>query len=199
MIDIKIPQRTRVTRIYSSISAGGAADNRVHQRRLKTIRTKGNRNDEKALSCSRLGGRQPTRLSDDEKRLGKTLKKNIKLTEDELAAVNTKKGLLKLLTSKNINVNKAIIKLRYEQQLELLQMELVKLQRDIQLNGRRVAIIFEGLDAAGKGGSIRRFIEHLNPRSARVVALPKPTEVQKGNGISALCGGASGPRGNRLL
>jgi len=57
---------------------------------------------------------------------------------------------------------------------------MVKLQRDVQLNRRRVAIIFEGRDAAGKGGTIRRFIEHLNPRSARVVALPKPTEVQQG-------------------
>ncbi|MGR9089314.1 MAG: polyphosphate kinase 2 [Gammaproteobacteria bacterium] len=85
-----------------------------------------------------------------------------------------------LLMSKNVNVEKALVKLRYEQQLELLQMELVKLQRTVQLTGRRVAIIFEGRDAAGKGGSIRRFIEHLNPRSARVVALPKPTETQKG-------------------
>lgn len=123
---------------------------------------------------------QATRLTQDEKRLGKTLKKNVKLTAEELATVNTKKGLIKLLSSKNINVDKALIKLRYEQQLELLQMELVKLQRDVQLNGRRVAIIFEGRDAAGKGGSIRRFMEHLNPRSARVVALPKPTKLQKG-------------------
>ena len=57
---------------------------------------------------------------------------------------------------------------------------MVKLQRDVQINKRRVAIIYEGRDAAGKGGTIRRFIEHLNPRSARVVALPKPTEEQQG-------------------
>ncbi len=122
----------------------------------------------------------PTHLTQDEKRLGKTLKKSLKLTAEELAALNTKKGLIKLLMSKNVNVDKALVKLRYEQQLELLQMELVKLQRAVQLTGRRVAIIFEGRDAAGKGGSIRRFIEHLNPRSARVVALPKPTESQQG-------------------
>ncbi len=73
-----------------------------------------------------------------------------------------------------------LYELRYEEELEKLQIELVKLQRDVQLNGRRVAIIVEGRDAAGKGGSIRRFIEHLNPRSARVVALPKPTEMEKG-------------------
>ena len=121
-----------------------------------------------------------TRLTQEEKILGKTLKKAVSLSIDELAAINTKKGLLQLLDTKNINVEKALIKLRYEQELEQLQMELVKLQRSVQLEGRRVAIICEGRDAAGKGGTIRRFIEHLNPRSTRIVALPKPTEVQKG-------------------
>ena len=119
-------------------------------------------------------------LTQEEKRMGKTLKKNVKLSEEELAEVNSKKGLLKLLSTKNVNVEKALIKLQYEQELERLQIEFVKLQRSVQQEGRRVAIIFEGRDAAGKGGTIRRFIEHLNPRSARVVALPKPTEVQKG-------------------
>ncbi len=119
-------------------------------------------------------------LTPQEKILGKTLKKNVQLSNDELTAISTKEGLAQLLATKNVNVNKALIKLRYEQELEKLQIELVKLQRSVQLEGRRVAIIFEGRDAAGKGGTIRRFIEHLNPRSARVVALPKPTEVQKG-------------------
>ena len=119
-------------------------------------------------------------LTSEEKFVGKTLKKEVKLSQEELEQINSKKGLLQLLSSKNINAKKALVKLRYEQELEKLQVELVKLQRDVQLNGRRIAIIFEGRDAAGKGGTIRRFIEHLNPRSARVVALPKPTELQKG-------------------
>lgn len=59
-------------------------------------------------------------------------------------------------------------------------MELVKLQQWVSKNKKRVAIIFEGRDAAGKGGNIRRFTEHLNPRSMRVVALSKPTEVERG-------------------
>jgi polyphosphate kinase 2 len=118
-------------------------------------------------------------LSNDEKLVGKTLKK-IKLSEEELMQVNSRKGLLKLLKTKHIDAHKALVKLRYEQELEQLQIEMVKLQRDVQINGRRVAIIFEGRDAAGKGGTIRRFMEHLNPRSARVVALNKPTEVEKG-------------------
>ena len=125
-------------------------------------------------------GPGPTALTEEEKIVGKTLKKSYSLTEAELATVNSKKGLLQLLSTKNVDVNKALVKLRYEQELQKLQIELVKLQRDVQINGRRVAIIFEGRDAAGKGGTIRRFIEHLNPRSARIVALPKPTEVQKG-------------------
>jgi len=120
------------------------------------------------------------KLTSDEKNLGRALKNSVQLSPEELASVNTKKGLLKLLGTKNINVEKALVKLRYEQELQKLQMELVKLQRSVQLNGRRVAIIFEGRDAAGKGGSIRRFNEHLNPRSARIVALPKPTDLQKG-------------------
>jgi len=119
-------------------------------------------------------------LTQQEKVIGRTLKKSVQLTEDELRAVNTRKGLSQLLSTKNVNIKKALTKLRYEQELERLQIELVKLQRSVQLEKRRVAILFEGRDAAGKGGSIRRFIEHLNPRSARVVALPKPSEIQQG-------------------
>ena len=102
------------------------------------------------------------------------------LTEEELIGLTSRRGLLQLLKSKNIDAKKAMKVLRYEAELRLLQIELVKLQRDVQLSERRVAIIFEGRDAAGKGGAIRRFIEYLNPRSLRVVALPKPTEVEKG-------------------
>jgi len=64
--------------------------------------------------------------------------------------------------------------------LHELQSELVNLQKWVARNKMRVAIIFEGRDAAGKGGAIKRFKEHLNPRSSRVVALTKPTEVEKG-------------------
>ena len=102
------------------------------------------------------------------------------LTQEDLMSLTSKKGLLQLLKSKNISVKAALRILDYEAELRQLQIELVKLQRDVQLKGRRVAIIFEGRDAAGKGGAIRRFAEHLNPRSMRVVALPKPTEMEKG-------------------
>ncbi|MCK0179613.1 polyphosphate kinase 2 [Flavobacteriaceae bacterium S0862] len=68
----------------------------------------------------------------------------------------------------------------YEKELIKLQAELVDLQQWVAKHKKRVCIIFEGRDAAGKGGAIRRFAEHLNPRSMRVVALTKPTDVEKG-------------------
>ncbi len=68
----------------------------------------------------------------------------------------------------------------YEQQKYRLQVELLKLQAWVKETGQRVVILFEGRDAAGKGGAIKRFMEHLNPRGARVVALDKPSEVERG-------------------
>ena len=102
------------------------------------------------------------------------------IAPEDFAKITTKKGLLQLLRQKRYSVKKALNTLTYEQELEALQIELVKLQRSVELTGRRVAIICEGRDAAGKGGTIRRFIEHLNPRAVRVVALPKPTEIEQG-------------------
>jgi polyphosphate kinase 2 len=68
----------------------------------------------------------------------------------------------------------------YERQKYYLQVELLKLQLWVKSTGQRVVILFEGRDAAGKGGAIKRFMEHLNPRGARVVALEKPSEVERG-------------------
>ena len=68
----------------------------------------------------------------------------------------------------------------YERQKYRLQVELLKLQAWVKETGQKVVILFEGRDAAGKGGTIKRFMEHLNPRGARVVALEKPTEVERG-------------------
>jgi len=68
----------------------------------------------------------------------------------------------------------------YEEELTRLQIELVKLQRHVNATGMRVVLVFEGRDAAGKGGSTFAFRQYLNPRSARLVALPSPTEVERG-------------------
>jgi polyphosphate kinase 2 len=67
----------------------------------------------------------------------------------------------------------------YEKDLEALQVELVKLQAWAKETGARIAIVFEGRDAAGKGGTIKRFREYLNPRGARVVALSKPSDTEQ--------------------
>jgi len=68
----------------------------------------------------------------------------------------------------------------YEKTKKELQIELLKLQKWVKETGQRVVILFEGRDAAGKGGTIKRIMEHLNPRGARVVALDKPTEKEAG-------------------
>ncbi len=102
------------------------------------------------------------------------------LSEEDFQNVTTKKELIERAKAKNVAINKVLETLQYEEELKLLQIELVKLQQWVQKTGKRVAIIFEGRDAAGKGGSIRRFTEHLNPRSMRLVALSKPTEVEQG-------------------
>jgi polyphosphate kinase 2 len=68
----------------------------------------------------------------------------------------------------------------YEAELRRLQVELVRMQEWVRAEGVRLVVVFEGRDAAGKGGVIKRVTEHLNPRLARIVALPKPTDRQRG-------------------
>lgn len=85
----------------------------------------------------------------------------------------------------------------YERELRKLQIELVKLQLWIKERGLKVAVIFEGRDAAGKGGTIKRLTETLNPRIVRVVALPVATEKEKTEAVlPALCGAPSCGRGD---
>ncbi|MBT8317818.1 MAG: polyphosphate kinase 2 [Lutibacter sp.] len=103
-----------------------------------------------------------------------------KLTIDDFKRISSNDELLQLIKEKNISIDKVNKDLFYEEELRRLQIELVKLQHWILKTNKRVVIIFEGRDAAGKGGNIRRFTEHLNPRSMRVVALTKPTEVERG-------------------
>ncbi len=68
----------------------------------------------------------------------------------------------------------------YEDELYLLHIELVKLQHWVKEDGKRLVVVFEGRDAAGKGGCIKRIREHMNPRSAKVIALSKPTDMERG-------------------
>jgi len=101
---------------------------------------------------------------------------NIPLIEKK---INSKKGLLALLSKEPINAERAVRYVDYERKLERLQVELIKLQTWAIHNDEKIIVIFEGRDAAGKGGAIRRITERINPRHMRIVALAKPTEDEQ--------------------
>lgn len=98
-------------------------------------------------------------------------RKSPKEREQEKRKANKKEERLPVWVKKSV--------LEYEGELKELQIELLKLQNHVKDKGLKVLMIFEGRDAAGKGGTIKRITEHLNPRGARVVALDKPSDVEK--------------------
>jgi polyphosphate kinase len=104
----------------------------------------------------------------------------ISLSQEDIELLNTKTGVLELLRNKEIKLDRVLNRLHYYQRLTVFQAELIKLQNWVNEKQKRIAILFEGRDAAGKGGAIRRFIEHMNPRMLRVVALPSPSPTEKG-------------------
>jgi len=100
---------------------------------------------------------------------------------NDLEAINNKQEIIDFLVEHDIIKEKKFKKqLEYEKQLAQLQLEMVKLQSHVVEKKRRVLIIFEGRDAAGKGGTISRIVQNMNPKKYRVVALPKPTEIESG-------------------
>lgn len=106
--------------------------------------------------------------------------KTLNISQEDLDLLNTSLGLKTLFADKKTNVEKAIRTVKYETRLVELQTELIKLQNWVINNNKKVVIIFEGRDAAGKGGAIRRIKAYINPRYYRVVALPKPTVEERG-------------------
>ena len=104
----------------------------------------------------------------------------MKLTKEDLDIVNSKLGLRHLFANEKIDVVKTLRQTKYELHLKNLQAELIKLQSWVIENRKKVVILFEGRDSAGKGGAIRRMTAYINPRHYRVVALPKPTEEELG-------------------
>ncbi len=109
------------------------------------------------------------------------MKKDIdNLTEKDIELLNSKQGKIELLRENPTNVLKALKRLNYLNSLIEFQEELLKMQQWVLKKKKRVVILFEGRDAAGKGGAIRRFVEHMNPRLLRVVALPEPSQAEKG-------------------
>jgi len=103
-----------------------------------------------------------------------------KITLEDFSSMKTKTDLKAFLKENKLKTKKVFKEIQYEEDLRKLQEELINLQLHIKKKKLRVAIIFEGRDASGKGGSIKRFVEHLNPRSSRIVALSKPTTVETG-------------------
>lgn len=101
---------------------------------------------------------------------------NIPLIEKK---INSKKGLLALLSKEPTSPERAVRYVDYEKKLEKLQVELIKLQSWTIQNDKKIIVIFEGRDAAGKGGAIRRITERINPRYMRIVALAKPSESEQ--------------------
>ena len=102
------------------------------------------------------------------------------LEKEDFENIKTRADIFSLAEERDVKLDKYVKDIDYEKQLKKLQAELVNLQKWIYEKKLRVAVLFEGRDAAGKGGSIKRFVEHLNPRAMRVVALNKPTETEKG-------------------
>lgn len=106
------------------------------------------------------------------------MEKDIKMSFEE-KKLNSKIGIKALVSKKDINVERALRIVGYEKKLKKLQVELIKMQASVIEKNERVIVIFQGRDAAGKGGAIRRITERINPRHFRIVALPKPTEEER--------------------
>lgn len=103
-----------------------------------------------------------------------------KLSDSELAVLNSPMGLKYLFENKKVDVKRALRLANYEIELRQLQAQLIQLQEWVIREGKKVVVLFEGRDAAGKGGAIRRITAHINPRQYRIIALPKPTEEERG-------------------
>lgn len=117
--------------------------------------------------------------ADDASALIKSLKKKGKKLDDEIRCQQDSE-LAQGWREGSYPYKHLLSRKSYEEQKYQLQTELLKLQAWVKNSKQKVVILFEGRDAAGKGGAIKRFMEHLNPRGARVVALEKPTEVERG-------------------
>ncbi|MDG2052174.1 MAG: polyphosphate kinase 2 [Flavobacteriaceae bacterium] len=102
------------------------------------------------------------------------------ITEKDLKLLNKKKSLKLFLSRENVSISRILRYLRYENRLMQLQEELIKLQKWVKINNGKIVFVFEGRDAAGKGGAIRRITEHLNPREFKLVALSKPSDEEIG-------------------
>jgi polyphosphate kinase 2 len=152
-------QGAKLAAVQDILAHGNGIDAAEQARRLRAI-LEGASPDDAAMLRSALQGTGDAKL-----------RKSLVGPDEELAEDWRRGGY----PYKNLMSRKT-----YEEQKYLLQVELLKLQAWVKESRQRVVILFEGRDAAGKGGAIKRFMEHLNPRGARVVALEKPSETERG-------------------
>jgi polyphosphate kinase 2 len=141
----------------------------------KVKKNKKKAKDVKAKSAEKVEEKAPEL---EKKAKGKDKKKEKKLKK-KLTEHTSLKNLNKKKTKGRQAVYVKKFTLIYEEELNRLQIELLKWQKHVIANEQRVLLLFEGRDAAGKGGTIKRMIEHLNPRGARVVALLKPSDRER--------------------
>jgi polyphosphate kinase 2 len=143
----------------------------------KNPQNKKSKNKSKALAAKET---EQIAITDEKavKKEKKSHKKGKKLKRD-LSEHTSFKNLNKKKSKKRQAVWVKKFTLAYEQELQKLQIELLKWQKHVIANEQRVLLLFEGRDAAGKGGTIKRIIEHMNPRGARVVALLKPSDRER--------------------
>ena len=142
---------------------------------VKTAKSRGSKTPSNEAVDALLSGASP----DDAKSIRRVLRdkervpsKVVQVHPDEVLTSNWRTG--------GYPYKNRMSRRTYEEQKYQLQVELLKLQAWVKETKQRVVILFEGRDAAGKGGAIKRFMEHLNPRGARVVALEKPTDAERG-------------------
>ena len=105
---------------------------------------------------------------------------NYQFNRKDLTILSSSRGMLYMLQQSRLDPNQVLNRLKFEQELRLLQAQLIKVQNRIIKHNKRVLILFEGREFAGKGMSLNTCVEHLNPRVYRKVALDKPTEKEAG-------------------
>ena len=136
--------------------------------------------DKSSAAASRTQKTPPTRSPRRSRRSTSVLKKpTVELTGKSISEGSALENLNKKEKPGRVAVWVAEHRIDYERKLKKLQVEMLKLQNHVKANNLRIVMLFEGRDAAGKGGTIKRMIEHINPRGARVVALAKPSDREQ--------------------
>ncbi len=157
----------------------GKSNKKAKKAALKKAERKAEKNARKEAKARKKVDAKKAKTKQD-KKAAKAKSADKPAKKKKLAKVSKPKTAKSIFKQGNYPYPGKMDREEYEAQKKELQIELLKMQAWIKESGERVVILFEGRDAAGKGGTIKRFMEHLNPREARVVALEKPTNREQG-------------------